>query len=245
MSKARDLKTYKDIRQIVMERITSHQWPMGELIPNEQVLAEEFGVARATVNRAIQEIADAGFVERRRKAGTRVVPRRSRDAIVQIPVVREQIENLGKTYRFELIERQIVPATRAAARELSVSTGARAMRIVCRHFSGIDPWQLEERWINLAAVPAARDQDFSNIGPNEWLVREVPYSNAEHTFRAAAASKLQSKYLGLGAGEPVFVIERKTWRAAKTITWVRLTHRGDRFSMVTRDEIPYSDGASG
>ncbi len=239
------MKTYKDIRQIVMGRITSHEWPMGELIPNEQILAEEFGVARATVNRAIQEIADAGFVERRRKAGTRVVPRRSRDAIVQIPVVREQIENMGKAYRFALIEQQIVPAGKAAARELSISPGTKAMRIVCQHFSGKAPWQLEERWINLAAVPAARDQDFKSVGPNEWLVREVPYSNAEHTFRAAAATALQSQYLGLGAGTPVFVIERKTWQGGNTITWVRLTHPGDRFSMVTRDEIPYSDETSG
>jgi GntR family transcriptional regulator, histidine utilization repressor len=239
------LKTYKDIRQIVMERITSHEWPMGELIPNEQVLAKEFGVARATVNRAIQEIADAGFVERRRKAGTRVVPRRSRDAVVQIPVVREQIENMGKNYRLALIEKQIMPVTKAAARELSISTGTKAMRIVCLHFAGKAPWQLEERWINLAAVPAARDQDFTSVGPNEWLVREVPYSNAEHTFRAAAASRLQSRHLGLGAGAPVFVIERKTWQGGKTVTWVRLIHAGDRFSMVTRDEIPYSDATSG
>ncbi len=238
------MRTYKDIRQIVMERITSNEWPMGELIPNEQVLAEEFGVARATVNRAIQEIADAGFVERRRKAGTRVVPRRSRDAIVQIPVVREQIENMGENYRFALIARHIVPATKAAARELSISTGTKAMRIVCQHFAGNDPWQFEERWINLAAVPAAREQDFTSVGPNEWLVREVPYSNAEHTFRAAAASEQQSQHLGLGAGDPVFVIERKTWRRGKTITWVQLTHPGDRFSMITRDDIPYSDVAS-
>ena len=47
-------------------------WPPGALIPGEEALAQEFGVARATVNRALSELARAGVLERRRKAGTRV-----------------------------------------------------------------------------------------------------------------------------------------------------------------------------
>jgi GntR family histidine utilization transcriptional repressor len=240
---AQQLKTYKDVRQIVMERITSQIWPVGELIPNEQDLAEEFGVARATVNRAIQEIADAGFVERRRKAGTRVVPRRSRDAVVQIPVVGEQISNMDRDYRYQLVAREIVPVTKKIAKELSLNPGTLAMHLVCRHFADDIVWQLEDRWINLAAVPPIKAQKFDVIGPNEWLVLEIPYSNAEHIFRAAAASTLARQLLGLEPDDPVFVIERKTWQASNIITWVQLSQSGNRFSMTTRDEIPYGKDA--
>ncbi|MBL4759204.1 MAG: UTRA domain-containing protein [Rhizobiales bacterium] len=226
-----------------MERITSQIWPMGELIPNEQDLAEEFGVARATVNRAIQEIADAGFVERRRKAGTRVVPRRSRDAVVQIPIVGEQITDMGRKYRYQLVTREIIPVTKKVAKELSLKSGTPAMHLVCCHFADDTVWQFEDRWINLAAVPPIQAQKFDIIGPNEWLVREIPYSNAEHVFRAAAASAIERQHLELGPNEPVFVIERKTWQANNIITWVRLSHSGNRFSMTTRDEIPYGKDA--
>ncbi len=237
------LKTYKDIRQIVMARITSQIWPVGELIPNEQDLAEEFGVARATVNRAIQEIADAGFVERRRKAGTRVVPRRSRDAVVQIPIIGEQISDMGRYYSYQLVAREIVPVTKKIAKELSLTPRTPAMHLICRHFADDIVWQLEDRWINLAAVPTVKAQKFDVIGPNEWLVREIPYSNAEHVFRAATASSIERRHLDLESDEPVFVIERKTWQASNIITWVRLSHSGNRFSMTTRDEIPYGKDA--
>ncbi|MEX5438517.1 GntR family transcriptional regulator, partial [Enterobacter hormaechei] len=69
---------WQRIRDVMMERIRARHYAPGALIPNEADLAAEFGCARATVNRALQELAGAGFLDRRRKAGTRVVaaPRR-------------------------------------------------------------------------------------------------------------------------------------------------------------------------
>jgi GntR family histidine utilization transcriptional repressor len=43
-----------------MRRIADGDWKPGELIPGEVDLADEFGCARATVNRALQDLADAG-----------------------------------------------------------------------------------------------------------------------------------------------------------------------------------------
>mgnify|MGYP000374306696 CR=1 FL=1 len=63
---------WEDIRAEVLSRIRSKAWPLGTLIPGEEALAQEFGVARATVNRALSELARSGVLERKRKAGTRV-----------------------------------------------------------------------------------------------------------------------------------------------------------------------------
>ena len=45
----------------------------------------------------------------------------------------------------------------------------------------------EDRWINIAALPNALTQDFSVIGPNEWLIGTVPFSEVEISFLAVAA----------------------------------------------------------
>ena len=68
------------------------QWQPGDLIPGEVELADEFGCARATVNRALQDLADAGLVERKRKAGTRVALNPVRKVTVEVPVVRQDVE---------------------------------------------------------------------------------------------------------------------------------------------------------
>ncbi|PIY72836.1 MAG: GntR family transcriptional regulator, partial [Rhodobacterales bacterium CG_4_10_14_0_8_um_filter_70_9] len=69
---------------------------------------------------------------------------------------------------------------------------------------------------------------------NEWLVREIPYSRAEHAFSAATPEQTERDLLRLGADEPVFVIERRTWLGAAPVTYVRLSHPGARYRMVSR-----------
>ena len=58
---------WEAIRAEVLTRIRRRDWPPGALIPGEEALAQEFGVARATVNRALSELARAGVLERRRR----------------------------------------------------------------------------------------------------------------------------------------------------------------------------------
>ncbi|EIQ02134.1 transcriptional regulator [Opitutaceae bacterium TAV1] len=55
------------------ERITSGRWEIGEVIPREGELAAELGCSRDTVSKAIARLVHAGLVERRTRAGTRVL----------------------------------------------------------------------------------------------------------------------------------------------------------------------------
>ncbi len=90
------LQSWEAIRAEVLNRIRTRVWPPGALIPSEEALAEEFGCARATVNRALRELADAGVLERKRKAGTRVAALPVRKATLDIPVIRQEIAARGQ-----------------------------------------------------------------------------------------------------------------------------------------------------
>src|SRR5690606_38596219 len=63
---------WEDLRETIGARIRAREWPPGALIPAEAQLAADYGVARATVNRALQSLAEDGVIERRKRAGTRV-----------------------------------------------------------------------------------------------------------------------------------------------------------------------------
>ena len=99
---ARGKASFKAIRDELARRIALRVWEPGALIPGEEALAAEFGAARATVNRALQELARSGVVEHRRKAGTRVARNPVREARFLIPLVRDEIEALG--WRFEVVD---------------------------------------------------------------------------------------------------------------------------------------------
>ena len=53
MTAATPAAGWQAIRDEVKRRIHARDWKPGEPIPNEAELAEEFGCARATVNRAL------------------------------------------------------------------------------------------------------------------------------------------------------------------------------------------------
>lgn len=224
---------FREVREELRQRILQGVWAPGDLVPNEVDLAAEFGCARATVNRAMRELAEAGLIERKRKAGTRVRLSPRRAARFDIPIVREEIEARGAAYRYALISRdEIAPPDWLAAR-MALAPGDLVLHLTCLHHADGQPYQHEERWISLAALPQARDGDFTTTGPNEWLVREVPFSDAEISFSAIAADDQLARRMGCTAGDALFLVERATWWEGRAITFVRLAHqRGHR--MTTR-----------
>ncbi|WP_284164325.1 GntR family transcriptional regulator [Frigidibacter sp. SD6-1] len=225
--------TFRDVKAELLRRITAQLWAPGALVPGEVDLATEFGVARATVNRAMRELTEEGLLERRRKAGTRVRPSPLRAARFEIPLVRAEIEAGGRAYGYRLIGRAVMAAPGWLAARLSLAPGTRVVHLTCLHSADGAPYQFEDRWISLAALPGAGAEGFETIGPNEWLIRAVPFSEVEISFLATAAAGEVAAALGYGEGEPVFTAERTTWWQGQAITHVRLSFaRGHR--MTTR-----------
>ena len=216
--------SWKDIKEELERRIAVREWQPGASIPGEETLAVEFGASRATVNRAMQYLASRGLIERKRKAGSRVSANPVREARFVIPLVRQEIENTGARYEYSLLSREFVGAPELVAARLQIGQGARFLPLRCLHLADRAPYQYEDRWINLEAVPDVEAIDFRGVGPNEWLVANAPFSTAEYAFFAAAASTEEASALGVPEGSPVFVGERLTWLARRPITLVRMTH---------------------
>lgn len=216
--------SFRTIRDELSRRIAERIWLPGTLIPGEEVLAEEFGAARATVNRALQELARAGILERKRRAGTRVALHPVREARFVIPRIRQEIEARGSEYRYRLLSVEEANAPEVICARLSLLTKSNMLHVRCLHLADRVPYQFEDRWINLNTVPDAGKADFSTIGPNEWLVGHAPFSNAEFTFMAGAASADEASLLQIREGDPVFIGERITWMKGAPITLAHLVH---------------------
>jgi len=89
------LGTYREVKAEILARIRNRDWKPGEIIPGEVQLARQYGCARTTVNRALRELAEAGFVERKRRVGTCVLGGNAQEARFAIPPIRRDIELTG------------------------------------------------------------------------------------------------------------------------------------------------------
>jgi GntR family transcriptional regulator, histidine utilization repressor len=215
------LTGWEDIRAEVLRRIRTRVWPLGSAIPGEEDLAAEFGCARATVNRALRDLASQGVLERRRKAGTRVAAIPVRKATLDIPVIRLEVEASGHAHSHRVMAQgmRILPAMIAGETGL---TGA-MQYLETLHLADGKPFVHEVRWLNPAALPPM--PDFAAISANEWLVTSVTYATGEIAFAARNASAAEALALQVPDGSALFITERLTRNAdGIAITHVRLAH---------------------
>ena len=214
---------WEAIRDEVMRRIRARDWAPGAIIPGEEALAVEFGCARATVNRALRELAEAGVLERRRKAGTRVALHPVRRATLEIPVTRREVEGRGQRYSYALLADWMERAPLGVVSALGLPQGAELRHLISLHFADRKPFVMEDRWLNPAMLGGA-EPDFSVISANEWLVANVPYSSGDIAFSAAGAGAEEALAFGVAEGTALFIVERTTWTAEAAITSVRLAY---------------------
>ena len=92
------------------------------------------------------------------------------------------------------------------------------------HFADHRPYQYEDRWVHIAAVPNVLNAPLEKVSANEWLVREVPFSRGEISLSASNAADGEAELLEITAGSAVFVIDRVTWMIDIPITFVRMCH---------------------
>lgn len=217
-SKAQAIET--EVRRRIVER----EWRQGQRIPDEADLAVEFDAARSTVNKALQRLADEGLLDRRRRAGTRVAVDPVRKATFAISIVREQVEQAGMAYSHRVVAQRRTPVPQDIADRLSIAPGTPLIHMRSLHYGDGRPFQLEDRWLNPAAVRGLERADFWQLNANEWLVRNTPYLRAEMSFSAENASRRDARLLQTQVGQALLVLHRSTWNDLGPVTSVRVAY---------------------
>jgi len=211
--------------------IRSGAWPPGHRIPFEHELMARYGCARATVNKAVHALAVQGLVERRRKAGTFVAAPHITSAVLQIPDIRAEIESRGQRYAWARLAWRIRPA-RPGGDEAPLDPAGDLLQVKGLHIAGARPFALEERLINLAAVPKAADCEFKHVAPGAWLLAHVAWTEARHEI--SAINPDPETAAALGHARACLVLKRWTWRQQAGITFARQVFAAETIELTAR-----------
>ena len=215
--------SWTDVRDTIHARILDGTHRPGDKLPRDEDIAAEFGCARTTVHRAMQALAEAGVVERRRKGGTTVRTDPVARATLDIPITRLEVEARGARYGYQLIDlaRAAAPPTVTAACELPAPH--EMLRIRALHLADARPYIFEDRWIDLETVPEIERVDLTAVSANEWLVLNRPHSRFTLGIFARGASAEDARMMEVDDGTALLILERTTWIADAPITFVRAT----------------------
>lgn len=216
------------IRAEVEDRILSGALAPGSRLPTERELMGQFGCSRMTVSKALSALAAAGLIERRKRAGSFVSRPRVHSMVLDIPDLAEEIAARGQEPRYRLVRRKVT--TRAAGAGLA----GRVLVLDGIHLADEQPFAVEHRQVALSAVPEIESVNFDTLAPGSWLLRHIPWDEAETRIAAEAASGDVAEWLETGEGTATLMVERRTWRGAEGITFVRQHFRGDSYDLIAR-----------
>ena len=114
---------YYQLARILQRFIRETDIETGDQFPSEEAIGACFSVSRPTVNKAIQELIEQGWVKRIRGKGTFV----EQDPRVQLALLHDTMSPVVQfpegALSYRMIDRQVRPATRDIAEELAIDVG--------------------------------------------------------------------------------------------------------------------------
>nr|WP_246543938.1 histidine utilization repressor [Novosphingobium profundi] len=222
------------IRSDFEGRILSGELAPGARLPIEQELMVAYGCSRMTVNKALSALAQAGLIDRRKRAGTFVARPKVHSMVLDVPDLAAQVRGRGQSYRYVLLRRARRRPDPERPAEGALAGGGDLVEVDGLHEADGVPLAIERRLVSADAVPAYAEADFLHESPGSWLLQHVPWTEAENRISAVGASVSEADHLKVVPGTPCLCVERRTWRGAEGITNVRLLFVGEAYDLIAR-----------
>ena len=241
---------YQRIKNAILDNIHSGKWQAGAAISTEMALAEEFGVSRMTVNRALKELSEERVLERRQGSGTFVAQQQFNHTFVEVRNIAQDLKSANRDYQAQVLSKRAITASMlddemrgkfdideaafsSNANETDSDTNSAEAAILYEvkiiHFADGQPIQFEERWVDATKVPEFIEQDFSVVNTSDYLIAKSPLERGSYTIRALAAPDEIADALQIAPQSPTLVLCRQTYSAGQVLTFVKMWHAGDRY----------------
>lgn len=213
--------TWQAVQDEVLRRIRSGRWGAGQLIPTEHELAREMGCARATVNRALSQLASDGIVQRRRRVGTRVADTRMPEAGTEAVPIRSEVEGTGAVYAYHLMEQELVKAPEQVATVMHVPEGEPLTRYRALVTSDDAPYCVEVGYLATQNMTGLSDDVIQQAEPLEWMRENVSLLSGRMEILATRLTLECAADLDAEKGLPVLTLDRTLWCGGRSLSHSR------------------------
>ncbi|MFE2547261.1 GntR family transcriptional regulator [Streptomyces sp. NPDC059355] len=216
----------------VLSEALDQDFAVGEVLPNERELAARFGVARATLRQALEQLELEGRLQRRRGVGTTVAP----------PRVGVAVGSAGQSWPgesadgWEVVDADVADAAlpSAAVLKLLAAAGAADQPVHTVRRTRVSHGQAvaaELLYVLAASVPGLSAID-APAGPARAraVLRELQrlaLDGQDRSVELGSARADDAKELDRLPGAPVLVVTTRYFTAAGTAAVSVATYRAD------------------
>lgn len=197
---------HEQIQAELLARIQNGTYPQGSVIPKELDLAESFKVSRPTVRQAIEALVNAGYLERKRRVGTRV--RQTKLAQEFTHVIRnfdsEMAQN-GVRAKTTVLYFHEELANAEVQHALQLPDGATVYKLLRLRFADEQPVVLVTTYLRRTGLADFDQIDFAKTSLYEALAqRDLAITHVDRRLEVLAADETTANLLNVVTGAPIF-----------------------------------------
>jgi GntR family transcriptional regulator len=235
LDKSIPVPLYHQLKCALMEAIESGEWKLGDQLPNEGRLAENFGVSKITVRQALQELADLGYVRREQGRGTFVSKPKVDQGPRELTSFNDEMRRHHLAPSSRVLDCHIGRARDRLAEVLELRPDEPVFVLKRLRMADGEPMGIQTANIPVTLAPGLADEDLENVSLYELLQTKygLQPARARETYLAQPAADEAAELLGIAPRSPVFSVERVTLLSnGKPFEFVQSVMRGDRYSVV-------------
>ncbi|MEU8617651.1 GntR family transcriptional regulator [Streptomyces sp. NPDC048623] len=217
---------YWHLKTVISEALDT-DFAVGEILPNERDLAARFGVARATLRQALEQLELEGRLQRRRGVGTTVAPPR---VGVDVSTTQHAWPAAGEeTWQPVDCAAGTVPA--AVLRLLDTAPGERVHAVRRLRVTEGRPVAAELLYVPAGSVPGL-DATTTAEGPGRARavlreLRQLALEGQDRSVELGSARADDAKELDRLPGSPVLVVTTRYLSGGRTAAVSVATYRAD------------------
>ncbi|MFD1933894.1 GntR family transcriptional regulator [Nonomuraea mangrovi] len=203
----------------------------GDRLPTERELADEFGVSRLTVRRALDRLESERLVYRVQGAGT-FASRRPITKTIEFTSFSEDMRSRGLSPGSRLLDAVETPAGARIGYALAISPADPVFRVRRVRTADDAPMCLETSHVPLALAPGLLDLPLEgslySLLETRFRIRLV---RADQVIRATVLDPEEAELLQAMPLSPALLVERTAYdQRGRAVEVAKSLYRGDRYS---------------
>lgn len=221
---------YRQLQKVLREAIANQVLGPDDALPAEREFADEMGVSRITVRKALDALVNEGLLIRRQGAGTFVAARVEKN-FSKLSSFTEDMISRGRVPHSAWLSRTEGQVTPEESLTLGLSPGAPVYRFNRIRYADGSPMALEYSTLAAFCMP---NPDFVEASLYEALEKTGHRPvRALQRLRAVLFTPEQADLLGVAARDPGLLIERRGFlRDGRAVEVTQSYYRGDAYDFV-------------
>ncbi len=243
----RPVPRYLWVYNSLKTQIEMEEYKVGEFLPPEPELQKIYGISRTTVRKAVEMLAQQGFVYIRQGKGTQILDFKTTQKLGFVTSFSETLREQGYAVTQADIRVDFVVPPRRVAEILQVPPAERLARIERVTQANGSPVALMTNYLLPELVPGIDKRIDRMNSLYSFLESEfnVVIEAATDFISARLSSPEEARRLAIPEGSPLLVVRRITYSGGRRIELAVLLVVADRYEYCvhTKDRPPRGAGA--